>query len=618
MCFGKKSSSVDMASLYSSPAIKVGELRLIKILRVEPQIVCELGSCSFEDVKGSYLALSYEWGPEVPDDEMIAITINGFDFKIRPNLGAALRSLYNHILGEPESRAIWIDAICLNQDDKAEKSVQLPEMGNIYSKAQAALGFLGPATNDSAAAMQQIKDSVASGTLPEAGGHIWGKIRELLQRKYFRRLWIWQESVLPTGLLLFSGDKSITWDDFYGFIDIVRTTGNMQFELQDANELASRQSILFSLKRIQDYRDSYHKPDWNGEDLPALLQTFRDREVREPVDRLWGSLALWKPYLVKEIKKLGWIKNEAKDHRRFWETYILFGKNMVRWQPTLMYLSLAASVDKHPKVPSWCPDWHTRQAYDSFAGTRWFMAGYDDLEACRSNITTVLESDNPDSKSHEIEVPGTLVDHVDTVADGNWSWSHINEEQVAAARRLLTWEETCLQLAQATYNSGDDVPLEHARTLISECFDARMVHAQHDVRPEYRRWIENLRRIRDGDNTQWDDTIRYSKAVEGACKGRKYFTTRGGRVGLGPPDVRSGDQVVAFDSAGSLFVIREKLKPDVWQDLFDGPVTWPLVFKWWRGRKLFRLVGDAYVCGLMTKPDVERCKLEPHRRFTLV
>jgi hypothetical protein len=40
-------------------------------------------------------------------------------------------------------RYLWIDAICLNQADEAEKSQQIPLMGEIYQQADKTLFWVG-------------------------------------------------------------------------------------------------------------------------------------------------------------------------------------------------------------------------------------------------------------------------------------------------------------------------------------------------------------------------------------------------------------------------------------------------------------------------------------------
>ncbi|KAF2208887.1 hypothetical protein CERZMDRAFT_8174, partial [Cercospora zeae-maydis SCOH1-5] len=60
-------------------------------------------------------------------------------FKIKKTLRDALRRLRKR----SDPRALWIDAICINQIDAQEKSSQLALLGRIYSNAAEVLIWLG-------------------------------------------------------------------------------------------------------------------------------------------------------------------------------------------------------------------------------------------------------------------------------------------------------------------------------------------------------------------------------------------------------------------------------------------------------------------------------------------
>jgi hypothetical protein len=45
-------------------------------------------------------------------------------------------------------RKLWIDALCINQEDIAERNVQVQRMGNIYQTAKGVLIWLGEASDD--------------------------------------------------------------------------------------------------------------------------------------------------------------------------------------------------------------------------------------------------------------------------------------------------------------------------------------------------------------------------------------------------------------------------------------------------------------------------------------
>ncbi|KAH7176263.1 heterokaryon incompatibility protein-domain-containing protein, partial [Dactylonectria macrodidyma] len=91
--------------------------------------------------KAGYDALSYTWGDPEPTKRIL---VNGLPFWISANLFAASRHL--RLPGRP--RVLWIDAICINQNDLIKKAGQVGMMFSIYLKAYRVVVWLGQATND--------------------------------------------------------------------------------------------------------------------------------------------------------------------------------------------------------------------------------------------------------------------------------------------------------------------------------------------------------------------------------------------------------------------------------------------------------------------------------------
>ncbi|KAI0873283.1 heterokaryon incompatibility protein-domain-containing protein [Hypoxylon argillaceum] len=120
------------------------QIRLLKLMNGEwnDRIRCELYVVSLQD-SPKYEALSYVWGPLT---DLVDIDVNGVTFSATQNLHAALRRLRDHIWRGPdyeESRALWVDAICINQQDAEEKAHQVQLMGDIYSQTAKGLFWLG-------------------------------------------------------------------------------------------------------------------------------------------------------------------------------------------------------------------------------------------------------------------------------------------------------------------------------------------------------------------------------------------------------------------------------------------------------------------------------------------
>jgi hypothetical protein len=151
-----------------------------------------------------YEALSYTWG--APDRDR-SMRCNGVDFPITENLDGALRRLRK----EYRSRVIWIDQICINQNDDYERSQQVGIMKDIYSGAQKVSAWLGPdpsnESSDVAHVIRRMAELSSKGVsldrgmfpsnedlersgLPTRESPVWEAFNRMLSLKYFTRVWI--------------------------------------------------------------------------------------------------------------------------------------------------------------------------------------------------------------------------------------------------------------------------------------------------------------------------------------------------------------------------------------------------------------------------------------------
>jgi len=121
------------------------EIRLLEIRSIEPQIELSLITTTLSD-ELYYSALSYVWG-DASDTE--PILVNGSVFHATKNLARALRTIPKllpklapggHTL---QAFRLWVDAICINQQDVAEKNHEVGRMHLVYSSAASVLSWTG-------------------------------------------------------------------------------------------------------------------------------------------------------------------------------------------------------------------------------------------------------------------------------------------------------------------------------------------------------------------------------------------------------------------------------------------------------------------------------------------
>lgn len=184
-----------------------------------------------------YEALSYTWGsPE--DPASIWVLSSGSPAQpgeseksavpVTQNLLVALKYLRH----AEKPRAMWIDALCIDQLNNAEKSREVLRMNVMYRLARRVVIWLGPEANDSVHAMKMVESvgnafdvewyykklTVINGQDPKVQELLTFDHRDLagyyhlISRPWFERLWIRQEVTLANSDAIVScGHEVVPW-----------------------------------------------------------------------------------------------------------------------------------------------------------------------------------------------------------------------------------------------------------------------------------------------------------------------------------------------------------------------------------------------------------------------
>jgi hypothetical protein len=179
-----------MANLYDGIGlINNLQFRLLTVLpgsKVHDPINCELTTHPMSQ-HPEYEALSYCWGDGTRER---LVSCNDQPFKVTENVECALKKLRRPDV----PRLLWIDAICINQDDIAERSHQVSLMQDIYRQATRVLVWLGLSYENSDLALQLCERLVSNprnplileacqSTAPEWRILFDGNRRELIRKK---------------------------------------------------------------------------------------------------------------------------------------------------------------------------------------------------------------------------------------------------------------------------------------------------------------------------------------------------------------------------------------------------------------------------------------------------
>ncbi|KAH0091514.1 HET-domain-containing protein, partial [Aureobasidium melanogenum] len=163
---------------------------------------------------GDYEALSYNWGPVTDDDPVV--NIRDATVSITNNLASALRVLRER---KHTKRRLWIDALCIDQKNQEEKSLQISHMSIIFNSATKVLVWLGPADSDSALAFEFVSRCLDSDVFDRAmrDPHVSKDIKalvSLMKRPWFSRRWIVQEIAVARTAILHCGNHTLSWHEF--------------------------------------------------------------------------------------------------------------------------------------------------------------------------------------------------------------------------------------------------------------------------------------------------------------------------------------------------------------------------------------------------------------------
>ncbi|RGP71236.1 hypothetical protein FLONG3_7186 [Fusarium longipes] len=217
----------------------------IRLLEIQPGDT-DLISINLHTVKNltdqRYWALSYVWGAR---ENPATVLLNRQPFTITRNLYDALYEYRRHTplgkLGETARAWLWVDAICINQNDQVEKSIQVPRMSDIYGKCEHVLAWLGPVESKEADRTSKLAEKLKEFTSPidkdliednrikryiELGQSddnaaaeiefVRQALRSIGRRPWFRRIWILQEAVLAQREpILLCGPSELGYDIFF-------------------------------------------------------------------------------------------------------------------------------------------------------------------------------------------------------------------------------------------------------------------------------------------------------------------------------------------------------------------------------------------------------------------
>ncbi|KAH7119794.1 heterokaryon incompatibility protein-domain-containing protein [Dendryphion nanum] len=271
-------------------------------------IQCDLVVADLESTR-NFTALSYVWGDDARASQQTSILCSGVNIPVRPRCYTALL----HLRRKLGTFSIWVDAVCINQGDNAEKAQQIPLMGDIYSGAKEVYIWLGEGNDSTDRAMSYLSNAgfpenvLKNGNVigpvlqsPKTWATIWSvltsycslkrhpfpflvreppkitripyfqrireqahsgptsyqDLNELLTRSWTKRIWTYQEIILSSNPVVVCGDAHIPWNRFtisILFLDHIKAKRLINTTTPRNAILQTWKQLILTRIRLMDY-----------------------------------------------------------------------------------------------------------------------------------------------------------------------------------------------------------------------------------------------------------------------------------------------------------------------------------------------------------------------------
>ncbi|KAI1115259.1 heterokaryon incompatibility protein-domain-containing protein [Nemania sp. NC0429] len=371
------------------------DIRLLNILPGHGVLECSLHQMPLAEEQ-AFRALSYVWGAQRGMEEIL---LEGRPFKVTKSLYEVLRQLREDQPGPPreigyQKDYLWIDAICLNQQDVDEKSRQVPRMMEIYEAASVVLIWLGPnrpmtkseklarnftpppidaagclrfgsvSTDDIVGLLFEkvnmkglewdlpADEAEQASVLHEVFGESYNAVvqasAELLQRPWFKRVWTLQECSVGKSTWVISGRHGTHLQDFIKILKVFVV--HHRLLAMTPGFLRIRTLILVEDAKIDMWFGEKKLEMGVAECILKLIFYRSGLQATDPRDHLYGVLSFVTYFTGKQLP----AELRPDYHSPF---------EVVYWHYTAYLLGNGADLgllmtERHnlQGVPSWVPD----------------------------------------------------------------------------------------------------------------------------------------------------------------------------------------------------------------------------------------------------------------------
>ncbi|KAK6956106.1 hypothetical protein Daesc_001376 [Daldinia eschscholtzii] len=371
----------------------------------EQILVLDLEIHRVQDVKSQYSTLSYAWGHPIledfEDDYPHIIICGGQRMPIGLNLNHALQHVY--LESDIAPPLFWVDALCINQSDLAERTEQVALMTTIYRNASSVVAWLGKDDEDAHKAhallseytpvLEDIESQLISPN-PEykvrpwevvnlyddeelhKRYHLTPKTREswealvrFLARRWFGRIWVVQEMVFNPSHLICCGPLRFSWHELDSFVRRVFGSQWYGVSLNGLELEMKRIARIFRFHReirLSQGEELSNDPSFSRLSpemkLYNITQTYllssSSLRATDPRDKVFALSAFVNSYATRRGVKPAWVE---ADYSLQTEAVMLATTMLLLWSTrSLVVFSyvLDLSCRGQSDLASWVPPFH--------------------------------------------------------------------------------------------------------------------------------------------------------------------------------------------------------------------------------------------------------------------
>ncbi|KAH8896971.1 HET-domain-containing protein [Thozetella sp. PMI_491] len=555
-------------------------------------IAGELKVASLEDAP-AYEAVSYVWGDP---RNSVGITIDGLDFPVTRTLYRAL----NRLVLKDHLRIVWVDAICINQADLAERSQQVNHMRHIYQNATSVAAFLGDPYSGIEIALQYLSLSAEDNTRhvqPSLQPHLSaGKLDansdelaialiKLFYLPWWKRVWTVQEFLLARDVIFYCGPRQISASI------LARGASNL---IKHGRSCCDPNSGSFSRKFSVSEDDGISHDVWHGlnnflgltawagtspsiRDFHWTLTLFRRRLSTDQRDKIYGLLGLAPEELDGRISL---DYTAAVEH--VFETFTM---EYIQHYKRLDLLGALGGDRRLLNLPSFCPDWTITPSDDP---------SNDETAMVQLSNRIVLQRLHLGASGKSEAMWRRTAPS--TVAVNGFVFDVIRDVSPECFRQ--PWEERQLW-AKSIRTLAEHVETES----LLKALCGRWIWSIE--RQEYALVQDNVENIENRLEKWWKwtsagdgyssgqerDLISVEQAVLTASAGRSFVVTQKGYIGYAAQQCRPGHVVSILGGGCAPFVLAPHLLPE----------------------PRYKVIGDAYIHGIMQGEAFELAGRQAHQ-----